>query len=369
MKKRIAVLTGGGDAPGLNAAIKAIVYRSFDSDYETIGIIDGWEGLLDTYSDEYFLLTKERVRTWDRDGGTNIGSSRTNPFRYKGVDGNFEDRSKEVLKNVERLGIEAVIAIGGEDTLGVAKRLGDLGLPVVGIPKTIDKDLLGTDYTIGFDTAVRNCSDFIEKARTPAGSHHWIHIIEVMGRNTGHLAFWSGLAGGAYIILIPEFKFSYEHLVELLDMRLSKGTRDRVYPRYAVVVVAEGAESESEGKIYADDKEDSFGHKKLGGIGQHISDYIMKVWKKYESRATILGYPQRGGAPSPVDKNMALLFGTAAVDLIVKKRFGYMVSARGIIPGCEIGYVHLSEVTKGLNYFDCERYYDKYRYNVLRRVL
>ncbi len=195
--KRIGVLTGGGDAPGLNPAIRAVVYKAADLGVEVVGICDGWKGLLDEEDSESWPLDRQTVRTWDRDGGTALGSSRTNPFRGTDAAGKGADRSKEVLKNIERLELDGLVAIGGEDTLGVACRLAAMGAPVVGIPKTIDKDLSATDYTLGFDTSVRTVSEIIEKSRTPAGSHRWVQVIEVMGRHAGHLALWSALAGGA----------------------------------------------------------------------------------------------------------------------------------------------------------------------------
>src|SRR4051812_4725431 len=238
--KRIGVLTGGGDAPGLNPAIRALVWKAAEEGIETVGIYDGWRGLMDGFADETMALDVERVRYWDLDGGTHLGSSRTNPFNHK-VGDKKVDASDEVIRNIGKLGLDALCPIGGEDTLGVASRLAKKGAPVVGIPKTIDKDLGGTDYTLGFDTSMRTCVDIIERSRTPAGSHHWVQVVEVMGRHAGHLALWSGLAGGAFITLIPEAPFEIEKVLKLLDERLSKGRSDRRLPRYAVVVVAEGA--------------------------------------------------------------------------------------------------------------------------------
>ncbi len=214
--ERIGVLTGGGDAPGLNPAIRSVVHRAADEGIEVVGIYDGWEGLLDGFCEQTWPLTPDVVRTWDRDGGTHLGSSRTNPFRARNDQGARVDRSGEVLRNVEKLGLDALIPIGGEDTLGVGRKISDLGAPVVGIPKTIDKDLSATDYTLGFDTSVRTVADIIEKSRTPAGSHHWVQVVEVMGRHAGHLAYWAGLAGGAYMILIPEHKI--EEILDRVDI-------------------------------------------------------------------------------------------------------------------------------------------------------
>src|SRR6266496_243363 len=206
---RVGVLTGGGDAPGLNPAIKGLVYRGSEHGQQIIGLFDGWRSLLSPLP-EVLPLDREVVRRWDRDGGTNLGSSRTNPFRYLSEDGDALDRSEEVVENIEKLQLDAIVACGGEDTLGVAAKLSLRGIRVVGVPKTIDKDLAATDYTLGFDTALRNAAEIIERSRTPAGSHGWIQIIEVMGRHAGHLALWSGVAGQAHVILIPEHPFRYE---------------------------------------------------------------------------------------------------------------------------------------------------------------
>src|SRR5436190_21063855 len=184
---RVGVLTGGGDAPGLNPAIKGLVYRGSNLGLEVVGLVDGWRSLLDPLPD-VMTLNRETVRRWDRDGGTNIGSSRTNPFKQLTAEGERQDRSDEVVANIAKLKLDAIVACGGEDTLGVAAKLAQCGVSIVGIPKTIDKDLAATDYTLGFDTALRNVSDVIERSRTPAGSHGWVQVIEVMGRHAGHLA-------------------------------------------------------------------------------------------------------------------------------------------------------------------------------------
>src|SRR6267142_6842846 len=233
---RVGVLTGGGDAPGLNPAIKGLVYRGSEVGLEVVGLFDGWRSLLNPLP-EVLCLTREMVRRWDRDGGTNLGSSRTNPFRQLTESGEVLDRSEEVIENIKKLQLDAVVACGGEDTLGVAARLAQAGVRLVGMPKTIDKDLAGTDYTLGFDTALRNVSEVIERSRTSAGSHGWVQIVEVMGRHAGHLALWSGVAGQAHIILVPEHPFRYERVFDLLRERLGKPGLHRGLanePRYAV---------------------------------------------------------------------------------------------------------------------------------------
>jgi len=311
-------------------------------------------------------LNRETVRRWDRDGGTNLGSSRTNPFRQLMDEGAFQDRSGEVIANIEKLGLEAVVVCGGEDTLGVAARLAQSGVRTVGIPKTIDKDIAGTDYTLGFDTALRNISEVIERSRTPAGSHGWVQIVEVMGRHAGHLALWSGVAGQAHIILIPEHPFRYERIFYLLKERLgkpglSRGPSQR--PRYAVIVVAEGARAADGEMITIDDRHDTFGHVRLGGIGDVLAQRIASE-TPYESRAAILGHPQRGGPPSAIDRIMGLMFGARAAEAVAENKFGTMVSARGIAPACELSLVDISIALGKISLVNVDRDYDINRYHL-----
>jgi ATP-dependent phosphofructokinase / diphosphate-dependent phosphofructokinase len=364
--RRIGVLTGGGDAPGLNPAIRALTYRASDDDIEVLGIYDGWEGLLDGFCEHTWPLDPATVRTWDRDGGTNLGSSRTNPFRHEDGDQRV-DRSQEVLRNIERLRLDGIIAIGGEDTLGVARKLAEQGAPVVGIPKTIDKDLSATDYTLGFDTSVRTCAEIVERSRTPAGSHHWVQVVEVMGRHAGHLAFWSGLAGGAFMMLIPEHPFDPKRVYALLDDRL-RVSHDRRMPRYAVLVVAEGAVPKGGHEITIDAATDEFGHNRLGGIGAWLADKIRHD-TEHDARSVALGHPQRGGPPSSVDRHMGWLYGVAAVEAILQRQWGKMVSSRGVAPACDISLVGLAEAVARLNLFDVDRFYDADRLAQKRRVL
>jgi 6-phosphofructokinase len=363
--KRIGVLTGGGDAPGLNPAIKGLVYRGSQLGLEVVGLFDGWRSLLNPLPD-VLPLDRAKVRRWDRDGGTNLGSSRTNPFPQLTEDGETPDRSAEVIENIERLNLDAVVVCGGEDTLGVAAQLAACGLKTVGIPKTIDKDLAGTDYTLGFDTALRNITQIIEHSRTPAGSHGWVQIIEVMGRHAGHLALWSGVAGQAHIVLIPEHPFRYERVFHLLKNRLgtpelSRGASRR--PRYAVIVVAEGARAEDGELITLDDRHDAFGHARLGGIGEVLARRIA-IETPYESRAVMLGHPQRGGPPSPIDRIMGLLFGARAAEAVAAGDFGKMVSVRGIAPAYELSLIDISKVSGKIQTVDVDRYYDTERYHL-----
>jgi ATP-dependent phosphofructokinase / diphosphate-dependent phosphofructokinase len=363
--KRIGVLTGGGDAPGLNPAIKGLVYRASEHGIETVGLYDGWRSLLDPLPD-VLPLDRASVRRWDRDGGTNLGSSRTNPFRTLTETGERVDRSDEVLENITRLNLDAIVACGGEDTLGVAARLSERGVNVVGVPKTIDKDLAGTDYTLGFDTALRNVTEIIERSRTPAGSHGWVQVVEVMGRHAGHLALWSGVAGQADLILIPEHPFRYEKVYHHLKQRIGDTNsigRDPLRPRYSVIVIAEGAYAEEGEMVTIDDRHDAFGHARLGGIGEVLARRIMSE-TPYDARSAMLGHPQRGGAPSPIDRIMGLIFGSRAADAVASGDFGKMVSARGIAPACELSLVDISSVLGKLNTVDVERYYDTERYHL-----
>ncbi len=362
---RVGVLTGGGDAPGLNPAIKGLVYRGSELGLKVIGLFDGWRSLLDPLP-ETEELNRETVRRWDRDGGTNLGSSRTNPFKQLSEEGEPLDRSSEVLANIEKLGLGAIVVCGGEDTLGVAARLAQQGVRVVGIPKTIDKDLAATDYTLGFDTALRNVSEIIERSRTPAGSHGWVQIVEVMGRHAGHLALWSGVAGQAHIILIPEHPFRYERIFHLLKDRLGAPglSRGGLHgPRYAVIVVAEGACAEDGEMVTLDDRHDAFGHIRLGGIGEVLARKILRE-TPYEARAVMLGHPQRGGPPSPVDRIMGLLYGARAAEAVAAQQFGKMVSARGIAPACDLSLVDITEVLGKINIVDVEKDYDTERYHL-----
>lgn len=362
---RIGILTGGGDAPGLNPAIKGLVYRGSELGLQVIGLLDGWRSLINP-APEVLPLDREMVRRWDRDGGTNLGSSRTNPFKQLSDDGDVRDRSQEVLDNIERLKLEALVVCGGEDTMGVAARLAQRGIRIVGVPKTIDKDLAGTDYTLGFDTALRNVSEVIERSRTPAGSHGWVQIVEVMGRHAGHLALWSGVAGQAHLILIPEHPFRYERVFQLLRDRLgesdlSRGPSRR--PRYSVIVVAEGARADDGEMVTLDNRHDAFGHVRLGGIGEVLARRIASE-TPYEARAVILGHPQRGGPPSPIDRIMGMLFGARAAEAVAENQFGKMVSARGVAPACDLSLVDISNVLGTINLVDVNRYYEKERYHL-----
>jgi ATP-dependent phosphofructokinase / diphosphate-dependent phosphofructokinase len=365
-KKRIGILTGGGDCAGLNPAIKWVVKSALDDrlqstrkiQYEIMGIRDGWKGLVKPDPDEegsvprLIPLTEEMVRTWDRYGGTNLGTSRTNPYDPE------NDQSKKVLQNIERFHLDFIIAIGGEDTLGVAYKLHRDGVKVVGIPKTIDKDLSGTDYTLGFETAVNVITEEIDRLRTTAGSHRRIFVVETMGRHAGWLALEGGESSGAYIILIPEYDFEVDRVNELLLEGRKKGAR------YDIVVVAEGAKPSGGIEVSKEEGLDSFGHKTLGGVGEFLAKEISQAIK-VETRSISLSHLQRGGAPCAYDRRMGRYFGIAAVDLIVKEEFGKMVSYRNGI----ISAVPLGEAIGRLNLVDVKTQYDIERYNGRRSIL
>jgi phosphofructokinase-like protein len=326
---RIGVLTGGGDCPGLNAVIRAIVRKGVERrDHEFVGYRDGWRGLLESESRP---LGVPEVRGILPRGGTILGSSRTNPFAEDGG-------PARIAENLASAGVDGLIAIGGEDTLGAASRLHEeIGLKVVGVPKTIDNDLSATDYTFGFDTAVNIAMEAIDRLHTTADSHHRVLIVEVMGRHAGWIAFHAGLAGGANLILIPEQPFDIERVCELVGRRYEA--------QFApIVVVAEGAQPQ--GGIPADrasEGRDAFGHVRLGGIAHWLEGEIERRTGK-EARATVLGHVQRGGTPTAFDRVLATRFGLHAIDAADSERWGTMTALRGT----EIELVALSEATNEL---------------------
>ncbi len=365
-KSRIGILTGGGDCAGLNGAIKWVVKTALDErlqwerrlQYEILGIRDGWKGLIevDPTSPDiqgYIVsLNEEMVRTWDRYGGTMLGTSRTNPYDPK------DNQSKRVLDNIERLGLEAVIAIGGDDTLGVAYKLAQEGVNTVSIPKTIDKDLCGTDYTLGFETALNVITEEVDRLRTTAGSHKRIFVVETMGRHAGWLALEGGESCGAFIILIPEHDFLIEKVNELvLEGR-------RAGARYDIILVAEGAKPVGSSEFVREEGLDSFGHKTLGGVAESLAREIQSA-TKLETRSIVLSHLQRGGAPCAYDRRMGRYFGIAAVDLVVRKDFGKMVSYKN----GRITAVPLEEVVGKPSLVDVEIQYDIERYNGRRTIL
>ena len=311
---RVGVLTGGGDCPGLNAAIRAIVRKGIDHyGHAIVGFRDGWRGPLDNLHEE---LTIESTRGILPRGGTILGTSRTNPFKR-------EDGPERVRENMESLHLDGLIAIGGEDTLGAAARLhGEHGLPVLGVPKTIDNDLAATDVTFGFDTALQVATEAIDRLHTTAESHHRVMVVEVMGRHAGWIALHSGLAGGGDVILIPERPFDIDEVCRLIRRRHSRGRF------FSIVVVAEGAVP-GEGTMEVDEGErDEFGHVRLGGIGERLQGEIEER-TGFETRAVVLGHIQRGGTPTAFDRVLATRLGAAAIDAAHEGRWGTMPALRG----------------------------------------
>ncbi|MEU7987805.1 6-phosphofructokinase [Streptosporangium canum] len=332
---RIGVLTGGGDCPGLNAVIRAVVRKGVSLyGHEFVGFRDGWRGPLEG---DTMPLDIQAVRGILPRGGTILGSSRTNPIK---IDGGVE----KIKDNLAETGVDALIAIGGEDTLGVAKQLFDKGVKVVGVPKTIDNDLSATDYTFGFDTAVNIATEAIDRLHTTAESHHRALICEVMGRHAGWIALHAGMAGGANVILIPEKPFDIDRVCAYVESRFTT--------RYApIVVVAEGAHP-IEGQMALQAGElDSFGHVRLGGIGELLAKEIEKRTGK-EARTTVLGHIQRGGTPTAFDRVLATRFGLHAIDAVHDGHFGVMVA----LQGTDVVRVALAEATKELKTVPVSRY-------------
>jgi ATP-dependent phosphofructokinase / diphosphate-dependent phosphofructokinase len=310
---RIGVLTGGGDCPGLNAVIRGVVRRGIDAHgFELLGFNYGWAGVL---AGEARELTNEATKGILPRGGTILGTSRTNP--YKSDDG--EQRVKDSL---ERLGVDALIPIGGEDTLGVARRLSAAGVPVIGVPKTIDNDLAGTDYTFGFQTAVQIATEAIDRLHTTAESHNRVLVCEVMGRHAGWIAVHAGIAGGADAILVPERPFDLEEVCSHLRRRHERGRT------FSIVVVSEGAVPKEGGAAFSGhESTDAFGHARLGGIGLALEREI-EARTGFETRTTILGHTQRGGTPTAYDRVLATRFGVKAIDAIAAGESGKMVALR-----------------------------------------
>jgi phosphofructokinase-like protein len=366
MKNRIGVLSGGGDCAGINPAIKWVVKTALDErlerergvEYEVIGIRDGWRGLLEynprsPNTGEYVLpLNQEIVRTWDRYGGTMLGTSRTNPCSPE------NDQTQTVLANIERLGLNTIVAIGGDDTLSVAFRLEQAGVNVIGIPKTIDKDLPETDYTLGFETALNVITEEIDRLRTTAGSHKRVFVVETMGRHTGWLALEGGESSGAFIILIPEYDFTPDRVNELVLEGKKAGAR------YHIIVAAEGAKPVGGAEFTREAGLDSFGHKKLGGIAEFLAREIQQA-TKIETRSVNLSHLQRGGAPCAYDRRMGRYFGIAAVDLVSMNNFGKMVCYKnGSITACP-----LKNVIGRTSFVNVDVQYDTERYNGRRTIL
>ncbi len=331
---KIGVLTGGGDAPGLNAAIRAVVIRGIEKGYEIVGIRDGWKGLLSP--PQIFELKRKDVEDIYKEGGTILGSSRTNPFAIEGG-------SEQIIKNLEKLEINALIAMGGEDTLGVAAKLYEKGARIVGVPKTIDRDLNFTDYTLGFDTATQTATNAIERLHSTAKSHHRIIVVELMGRQAGWITLMAGLAGGAHAVLIPEVPLDLDGLCERLVERKKQGKS------YAIIAVSEGVKVDVLEKV----EKDAFGHINLSELktGERIAKLIQKK-TGIETRAVVLGHIQRSGAPTSTDRIWGTRLGAAAIDFVDEGRFGKMAAVKGE----EITPVDLKKATEGTKTVNAELY-------------
>ena len=332
---RVGVLTGGGDCPGLNGVIRAAVTKGVkEYGYDFVGFRDGWKGPLEGLTME---LNLETVRDILPKGGTILGSSRTNPFK---IDGGVE----KIKENLAKHGIDALIAIGGEDTLGVATKLDALGVKVIGVPKTIDNDLNNTDFTFGFDTSVNIAMEAIDRLHTTAESHHRPLIVEVMGRHAGWIALHSGIAGDAACILIPEVKFSVEKVCDYVKSRFETGTAP-------IIVIAEGAIPQDGDMIVKDQPLDAFGHVQLSGIGDWLAAEI-ETRTGYQTRCTVLGHIQRGGTPSAFDRVLSSRFGLEAITAVHDGDFGKMMA----LHGTKIARVPLASATDVLKTVPIERY-------------
>ena len=338
---RVGVLTGGGDCPGLNAVIRAIVRTgAAEYGYEFTGFRDGWRGPLEG---DTMPLDVQAVRGILPRGGTILGSSRTNPLGESAAAGGRSGLDR-VKGNLATLGVDALVAIGGEDTLGVAGRLCEQGVNVVGVPKTIDNDLSATDYTFGFDTAVNIAMEAIDRLHTTAESHHRALIVEVMGRSAGWIALHAGMAGGANVILIPEQPFDIEQVCAWVQHRFQT--------QYApIVVVAEGANPKDGTDTLVAQERDAFGHVRYGGVGQMLASEIESRTGK-EARATVLGHVQRGGTPTAFDRVLATRFGAHAIRAVADRAFGQMVALRGT----DIVRVPIADATSELKLVPPERY-------------
>lgn len=379
-KGTIGILTGGGDVPGLNPAIRAVTIRAQEEGYRVYGIRRGWAGLVDMVrqpdydnSKNYYELNAAVVNKQGRTGGTFLHSSRTKPSNIRRADlpehlkdkytEDINDITEDVLKNLEFLGVDILIAIGGDDTLSYAQRLHQEGFKVVAIPKTMDNDVPGTDYCIGFSTCVTRTIEFTNQLRTSAGSHERILVIEVFGRYAGFTALLPTMAGAADRCVIPEHKFNVDRLTQLLVEDRKKNPS-----KYSVVLVAEGAMLDGqEEMVFSNQEEDAYGHKKLGGIGDLVSEQIKNISAKYNHGKKVniinqrLGYMVRSGAPDFLDSIVPIAYGNLAFDLILQGSFGRLVS----LHDGHYGDVPLDTVVSQKKVVDIEKYYNVSRYRPL----
>lgn len=350
---KIGVLTGGGDAPGLNPAIAGVVERAVMNGYEVVGLKRGWEALSVKDNEQHMIaLGPEIIKDYSRLGGSKLQCSRTNPV----AEGN--DRTDLVKENISRLGLDAVVAIGGEDTLGAAATLYERGVPVVGIPKTIDRDLAGTEYSLGYDTALNVICDSAERISHTAESHQTIFFLEVMGRHSGWLALRGGEAAFADAILIPEYSFTLEQLTSVLREELRQSASMGFEHLYKLVVVAEGAHIKGEEEVRKDAKLDEFGHYSLGGVGNYLKGLLEHEFR--HTRYTALAYLQRGAPPSQKDRQMGRRFGHNAVEMIKNGDVGFMVA----LQRARLTKVPLVEIRKSPHLVEVEKHYDTERLNV-----
>jgi phosphofructokinase-like protein len=334
--KKIGMLTGGGDCPGLNSVIRAVVRKGTNQGYEIIGIKNGWKGLIEA---DTIKLDLNSVAGILPKGGTILGTSRTNPYKQ-------EQGAERLKENFKKLGLSALIVIGGEDTLGTAEKLTQEGITnIVGVPKTIDNDLSCTDYTFGFDTAINTATECIERLHTTAESHHRIIVVELMGRHAGWITIEAGIAAGANVILIPEVPIDIEEVCKIIKKRHAGEET------FSIVTVAEGAQFKEGSTVTQEKKLDEFGHVRLGGIGERLAHHIEEK-TGFETRVSVLGHIQRGGSPTAFDRILGTRFGVAAIELIMNNDFGKMVA----ISGNKIINVNIAEATKKLKTVDREFY-------------
>jgi 6-phosphofructokinase len=382
IKGVIGILTGGGDVPGLNPAIRGVTIRAIREGYKVIGIRRGWGGMIDIVRDEkadnsenFFELTEEVVNRAARTGGTFLHSSRTNPSKVSKKDmpdqykdkytDDINDLTPEVLKNLDFMGIDAMIPIGGDDTLSYGVRLHKEGFNVVAIPKTMDNDVPGTDYCIGFSTCISRTIQLANDLRTPAGSHERFLVMEVFGRYAGFTAMLPTLAGASHRCLIPEYKFNLDHLTEIMV-----NDRNKSSSKYSMVMISEGAMIEGREMVFEGDEADAYGHKKLGGIGDIVSAEIKKRSAKYNNGREIgvinqkLGYTVRGGNPDAIDSIAPMAFGNIALDHVLRKEYGKLV----VLNNGAYGSADVEVVTSMEKVVDIEKYYNQERlrpfYNV-----
>ena len=308
--KKIAMLTGGGDCPGLNAVIRAVTRRALIEGYEVIGFRNGWAGVI---KGDFIPLNRDRVSGILHLGGTILGTSRTNPT---------DEQIETIVRNLKGFNISALVAIGGDDTLSVASRLHKRGVPVIGCPKTIDNDIFGTDQTFGFDTAVNIATEALDRLHTTAESHSRVLICEIMGRQAGWITIAAGVAGGADVILLPEFSVSLEEICAVIKQRQASGKS------FSIIAVAEGFKIKGETEVLQTDKLDAFGHARLGGIAERLCKLVEEN-TGIESRSVVLGHTQRGGSPTAMDRLLGTRYGVKAVELAMAGEFGKMVALRG----------------------------------------